>query len=167
MSGHSKWSKIKRDKGANDAKRGAVFTKLGNQIAIAARAGVDPDMNPSLAMAIEKARDELLHRTKGKPLSAEDAACAGVIRELGGILGVFFRSLAEVETEALTITGRVRGGETLTRESVRALLDQRIEARKQKDFAAADAARAKLTSLGIEVLDSADGAQWRIATAAA
>lgn len=56
MSGHSKWSKIKRDKGANDAKRGAVFTKLGNQIALAARSGVDPDMNPSLAMAIEKAR---------------------------------------------------------------------------------------------------------------
>ena len=56
MSGHSKWSKIKRDKGANDAKRGAIFTRLGNQIAIAARSGVDPDMNPSLAMAIEKAR---------------------------------------------------------------------------------------------------------------
>jgi YebC/PmpR family DNA-binding regulatory protein len=47
---------IKRDKGANDAKRGAVFTKLGNQIAIAARSGADPDMNPALAMAIEKAR---------------------------------------------------------------------------------------------------------------
>lgn len=56
MSGHSKWSKIKRDKGANDAKRGAIFTRLGNQIAIAARGGADPDMNPSLAMAIEKAR---------------------------------------------------------------------------------------------------------------
>lgn len=56
MAGHNKWSKIKRDKGVNDAKRGAVFTRLGNQIAIAARAGVDPDMNPALAMAIEKAR---------------------------------------------------------------------------------------------------------------
>ena len=56
MAGHNKWSKIKRDKGANDAKRGAVFTKIGNQIAIAARSGTDPDMNPALAMAIEKAR---------------------------------------------------------------------------------------------------------------
>lgn len=56
MSGHSKWSKIKRDKGANDAKRGAVFTRIGNQIAIAARSGIDPTMNPALAMAIEKAR---------------------------------------------------------------------------------------------------------------
>ena len=56
MAGHSKWAKIKRDKGANDAKRGAVFTKLGNQIAIAARGGVDPAMNPGLALAIEKAK---------------------------------------------------------------------------------------------------------------
>ncbi len=56
MSGHSKWSTIKREKGAKDAKRGAVFTKLGNQIAIAARGGADPDMNPTLALAIEKAK---------------------------------------------------------------------------------------------------------------
>ena len=56
MAGHNKWSKIKRDKGVNDAKRGAVFTKIGNQIAIAARSGTDPDMNPALALAIEKAR---------------------------------------------------------------------------------------------------------------
>lgn len=56
MSGHSKWSTIKREKGAKDAKRGAVFTKIGNQIAIAARSGVDPAMNPALALAIEKAK---------------------------------------------------------------------------------------------------------------
>lgn len=56
MSGHSKWSTIKRQKGANDAKRGAVFTKLGNMIAIAARGGTDPSTNSSLAMAIEKAK---------------------------------------------------------------------------------------------------------------
>lgn len=57
MAGHSKWSQIKRQKGINDAKRGAVFTKLGNQIAVAARSGgTDPAMNPSLAMVIEKAK---------------------------------------------------------------------------------------------------------------
>lgn len=56
MSGHSKWSTIKRQKGLADAKRGAVFTKLGNQIAIAARSGADPSMNSTLAMAIEKAK---------------------------------------------------------------------------------------------------------------
>ena len=56
MSGHSKWSTIKRQKGANDAKRGAIFTRIGNQIAIAAKGGADPAMNPALAMAIEKAK---------------------------------------------------------------------------------------------------------------
>lgn len=56
MAGHNKWSKIKREKGANDAKRGAVFTKIGNQIAIAARSGADPAMNSALALAIERAK---------------------------------------------------------------------------------------------------------------
>ena len=56
MSGHSKWSTIKRQKGVNDAKRGAVFTRIGNQIAIAARSGTDPKTNPALAMAVEKAK---------------------------------------------------------------------------------------------------------------
>ena len=56
MSGHSKWSTIKREKGAKDAKRGAIFTRVGNQIAIAARSGTDPTMNSTLAMAIEKAK---------------------------------------------------------------------------------------------------------------
>lgn len=56
MSGHSKWSTIKRQKGAKDAARGAIFTKLGNAIAIAARAGADPEMNFSLRLAIDKAK---------------------------------------------------------------------------------------------------------------
>jgi YebC/PmpR family DNA-binding regulatory protein len=56
MSGHSKWSTIKREKGAKDAKRGAIFTRIGNQIAIAARSGTDPTMNSALAMAIATAK---------------------------------------------------------------------------------------------------------------
>ncbi|MBQ1564230.1 YebC/PmpR family DNA-binding transcriptional regulator [Candidatus Saccharibacteria bacterium] len=56
MSGHSKWATTKRQKAVVDAKRGALFTKIGNQIAIAARSGTDPTMNPSLAMVLEKAR---------------------------------------------------------------------------------------------------------------
>ena len=56
MSGHSKWSTIKRQKAVTDAKRGAVFTRIGNQIAIAARGGTDPSSNSALAMAIDKAR---------------------------------------------------------------------------------------------------------------
>src|SRR6185369_8626024 len=56
MSGHSKWSTIKRQKGAKDAARSAVFTKLGNMIAIAARSGADPDTNFALRLAIDKAK---------------------------------------------------------------------------------------------------------------
>jgi YebC/PmpR family DNA-binding regulatory protein len=59
MSGHSKWSSIKHKKGAADAKRGQKFTKLAKAITVAAReGGGDPDANPSLATAIQKARDE-------------------------------------------------------------------------------------------------------------
>lgn len=56
MSGHSKWATTHRQKAVADAKRGAIFTKIGNQIAIAARGGTDPMMNPTLAMVIEKAK---------------------------------------------------------------------------------------------------------------
>ena len=58
MSGHSKWSSIKHKKGAKDAKRGKLFTKLARAITVAARdGGGDPDANPSLGLAIQKARD--------------------------------------------------------------------------------------------------------------
>jgi YebC/PmpR family DNA-binding regulatory protein len=57
MSGHSKWSTIKRQKGANDAKRGAVFTKIAREISVAARSGGgDPDANYRLRLAMDKAR---------------------------------------------------------------------------------------------------------------
>ncbi len=72
MSGHSKWSTIKRQKAVTDAKRGAVFTRIGNQIAIAARAGTDPTINASLAMAIEKAK------AANMPLSNIERAIARV-----------------------------------------------------------------------------------------
>lgn len=57
MSGHSKWAQIKRQKGVADARRGQLFTKLGREIAVAARqGGGDPDANPRLRLAIDRAR---------------------------------------------------------------------------------------------------------------
>jgi len=57
MSGHSKWSTIKRKKGAEDAKRGKLFTRLAREITIAARHGSgNPDSNPTLRMAVDRAR---------------------------------------------------------------------------------------------------------------
>ena len=56
MAGHSKWSQIKRTKAVVDAKRGAVFTRLGREIMVAARGGADPAGNFQLRTAIEKAK---------------------------------------------------------------------------------------------------------------
>lgn len=59
MSGHSKWSKIKRKKGANDAKRSKVWARITRDLMIAAReGGGNPDMNARLALAIDKAKAE-------------------------------------------------------------------------------------------------------------
>lgn len=58
MSGHSKWSTIKRQKGANDAKRSQLFTKLAREVTVAARQGdPDPQTNPVLRLAVQKAKD--------------------------------------------------------------------------------------------------------------
>ena len=57
MSGHSKWSTIKRKKGAEDAKRGKLFTRITREIMMAARqGGPDPEANPALRLAIDKAK---------------------------------------------------------------------------------------------------------------
>ena len=59
MSGHSKWSSIKHKKGAVDAKRGKIFTKLIKEITVAARmGGGDPDSNPRLRTAIQAAKND-------------------------------------------------------------------------------------------------------------
>jgi YebC/PmpR family DNA-binding regulatory protein len=59
MSGHSKWSTIKRKKAANDAKRGAIFTRLAREISIAAReGGGDPEVNFGLRLAVDRAKAE-------------------------------------------------------------------------------------------------------------
>ncbi len=58
MSGHSKWSKIKRQKGVTDIKKGQLFTKLGREIAVAVReGGSDPEHNFRLRLAVQKCRD--------------------------------------------------------------------------------------------------------------
>lgn len=78
MAGHSKWAKIKRAKAGNDAKRGQLFTKLGNSITIAAKNGGDPGMNPALQLAIDKAK------AANMPNSNIDKAIKRGTGELGG-----------------------------------------------------------------------------------
>ena len=78
MSGHSKWSTIKRKKGAEDAKRGKVFGKLVKEIAVAARiGGGDPDGNPRLRAAILAAKQENMPKDNIQRAIAKGAGEAG------------------------------------------------------------------------------------------
>ena len=80
MSGHSKWSTIKRKKGAADAKRGIVFTRLSKDITLAAKqGGGNIDMNPSLRLAIKKAK------SSNMPAANIDRAIKKGTGELPGI----------------------------------------------------------------------------------
>ena len=63
MSGHSKWHSIKHKKGAADAKRGKIFTRHANLITIAARSGGDPEINPTLRLAIDNAKADNVPNT--------------------------------------------------------------------------------------------------------
>lgn len=79
MSGHSKWASIKRSKGALDAKRGQLFTKLGREITVAARDGADPAGNSRLRLAIQRARDanmplDTIERAVKRASSSADGA---------------------------------------------------------------------------------------------
>jgi YebC/PmpR family DNA-binding regulatory protein len=104
MSGHSKWSSIKHKKGAADAKRGKLFSKLARAITVAARdGGGDTDGNPALATAVQKAREASMPKDKiqkaidtGTGAGADSAAIERILFEGYGPAGV------AVLVEALT-----------------------------------------------------------------
>ena len=104
MSGHSKWSSIKHRKGAADARRGKLFTKLARAITVAAReGGGEPDNNPALAAAVQKARDQSMPKDniqraidRGTGAGADAAAIERVVLEGYGPGG------AAILVEALT-----------------------------------------------------------------
>jgi YebC/PmpR family DNA-binding regulatory protein len=104
MSGHSKWSSIKHKKGAADAKRGKLFSKLARAITVAARdGGGDTDGNPALATAVQKAREASMPKDKiqkaidtGTGAGADSAAIERILYEGYGPAGV------AVLVEALT-----------------------------------------------------------------
>jgi YebC/PmpR family DNA-binding regulatory protein len=78
VSGHSKWSSIKHKKGAADAKRGQLFSKLSRAIIVAAReGGPDPDANATLAAAIQKARDNSMPKDNIERAIARGVGASG------------------------------------------------------------------------------------------
>lgn len=104
MAGHSRWAKVKHFKGAIDAKRGRIFSKLGKEIAIAAKlAGADPDMNPRLRMALLKSRaanmpaDNIERAIKRGTGGGETASYEDLTYELYGPHGVAV--LVELSTD--------------------------------------------------------------------
>src|SRR5215208_2759056 len=104
MAGHSKWAQIKRKKGAADAKRGKLFTKLARAITVAARdGGGDPDGNPALATAVQKAREASMPKDniqraidRGSGIGTDAAAIESILFEGYGPGG------AAILVEALT-----------------------------------------------------------------
>jgi YebC/PmpR family DNA-binding regulatory protein len=126
MSGHSKWSTIKRKKGAADAKRGAIFTRLAREIAVAAReGGGDPEVNFRLRLAVDKARAENMPKDnierairRGTGEDKDGAAYEEIMYEGYGPKGVAFmietvtdnrnRSVSEIR-HALTKSGGSMG----------------------------------------------------------
>jgi YebC/PmpR family DNA-binding regulatory protein len=111
MSGHSKWSSIKHQKGAKDAKRGALFTKLARAIQVAAKeGGGDPEGNAALANAIQKAKDQSMPKdnieraiAKGTGADADAESFETVVYEGYGPGGVAF--LVEALTDNRNRTG--------------------------------------------------------------
>ncbi len=113
MSGHSKWSSIKHKKGAADAKRGKLFTKLARAITVAARdGGGNVDANPPLGLAVQKARDASMPKDniqraidRGTGEGADAAAIESVVYEGYGPGG------AAILVEALTDNRNRTGSE--------------------------------------------------------
>ena len=104
MAGHSKWAKVKHFKGAIDAKRGKIFSKLSKEIAIAAKiAGGDPNMNPRLRMVLLKCRaanmpnDNIERAIKKGTGGGETANFEDLAYEIYGPNGVAM--LVEVSTD--------------------------------------------------------------------
>lgn len=111
MSGHSKWSNIKRKKGVNDAKRSATFTKMSNLITIAAKkGGKDPDANPSLRLAIDKAKEARMPKenidraiARGLGNSVDGTSLEEVTYEGYGPMGVAFMIFAVTDNRNRTV----------------------------------------------------------------
>src|SRR5881227_4051074 len=111
MSGHSKWASIKHKKAVVDARRGAHFTKLARAIQVAAReGGGDPDMNATLAHAVQKAKDARMPKdnieraiAKGTGSGSDGDALETVVYEGYGPAGVAL--LVEAVTDNRNRTG--------------------------------------------------------------
>ena len=114
MAGHSKWANIQHRKGRQDAKRGALFTRLIKEITVAAKmGGGDPTMNPRLRLAMEKAADGNMPK---------DTVQRAIQRGIGGLEGVNYE---EIRYEGYGIAGAAVIIDCLTDNRTRTVADVR------------------------------------------
>ncbi|MBC8022954.1 MAG: YebC/PmpR family DNA-binding transcriptional regulator, partial [Burkholderiales bacterium] len=114
MAGHSKWANIQHRKGRQDAKRGKIFTRLIKEITVAARmGGGDPDMNPRLRLAVDKATENNMPK---------DNIERAVKRGTGGLDGV---SYEEIRYEGYGVNGAAVIVDTLTDNRTRTVAEVR------------------------------------------
>ena len=177
MSGHSKWSKIQHKKGAADAKRGNIFTKLGKAITVAAQqGGGDAEMNFSLRMAIEKAKaanmpkdniEKAIKRGTGE--LADGAQLQEVIYEGFGPSGVAFlvetvtdntnRTVSEVKS-AFSKNGGSMGGQGSVQWQFEQKGTVRFTADKKTSISNWENAQLELMDAGVEdINDSEEGVE--------
>ena len=114
MAGHSKWANIQHRKGRQDAKRGKIFTRLIKEITVAARmGGGDPDMNPRLRLAVDKATDNNMPK---------DNIERAIKRGTGGLEGVNYE---EIRYEGYGVNGAAVIVDTLTDNRTRTVAEVR------------------------------------------
>ena len=114
MAGHSKWANIQHRKGRQDAKRGALFTRLIKEITVAAKmGGGDPAMNPPLRLAMEKAADGNMPK---------DTVQRAIQRGVGGLEGVNYE---EIRYEGYGVAGAAVIIDCLTDNRTRTVADVR------------------------------------------
>ena len=109
MSGHSRWSQIKRNKDLTDQKRGQIFSKLSKNITLAARKGADPKNNIALANAVEQARRENMpndniERAIKKASEKDSAQLEEIMVEAIGPAGVALRIKGVTDNKNRTIS---------------------------------------------------------------
>ncbi len=177
MSGHSKWSKIQHKKGANDAKRGNIFTKLGKAITIASQqGGGDPEMNFSLRLAIDRAKGANMPKDniekaikRGTGEGSEGVQLQELIYEGFGPSGVAF--LVEAVTDNTNRTGseiknafNKAGGSLGGPGTVQWMFEQkgvvRFTADKKAGISDWDSAQLEFMDAGVEdIKDTEDGVE--------
>ncbi|MBT3538507.1 YebC/PmpR family DNA-binding transcriptional regulator [Candidatus Parcubacteria bacterium] len=177
MSGHSKWSKIRHKKGAADAKRGNIFTKLGKAITVSAQqGGGDLEMNFSLRMAVEKAKSANMPKDniekaikKGSGESKDGAVLQEIVYEAFGPNGVAIliesvtdntnRSVSEIKGVINKYNGSLGGpGSVQWQFEQRGVV--RFTADKKAEIEDWDSAQLELMDAGVEdIRDGEEGVE--------